>query len=371
MQVAMRGRDEPARKPMLDIRGLVIEFSGERGAQRAVDGVSVALARGETLAVLGPSAAGKSALLRAVAGLETPSAGSIALDGVPVHDAAARLDVAADKRDVALVTDHVASWPRASVAENVAQPIEGRGLTNAAVRAKVAEALARMGLGQSADVAAARLSAGQRQRVALARALVTDPKLLLLDEAMSCLDAHARAEIRADLKGLGKAVLLATHDHQGALSMAERIAVLRAGRIVECGTPMDLYLRPRHAFTARSLGDAVLIEGRRVAGIGEGVLVDTDIGSFVVGEAAHAGREGYLMIRPEFVEMAGPDESASNLVDGTVRAAVFAGKLMEYTVETGPRLIRVERPATRLYTEGEHVRLRLPAERCSFVPRDE
>ncbi len=363
MQVALRGRDEQPVAPMLDVRGLVVEFSGDRGARRAVDGVNFAVERGETFALVGPAAAGKTALLRAIAGLEVPAAGTIAIEGMPPAQARSRT--------VALVTEAPGPWPRVTVAEAVALPIEGRGLTNAAVRAKVAEALAKAGLGQSAELAVKQLSGGQQQRLALACALIEDPKLLLLDDALSRLDADAREEIRGEVKSLGKTTLFVTHDQEGALAMAGRIAVMRAGRIVECGAPLDLYLSPRHPFTAHFLGHAVLIEGRRVAGMGEGVLVETDIGSFVAAQAVHDSAAGYLMIRPEFVEMVGHDVSASNLVHGTVRGVSFTGKLMEYAVEAGPRMLRVQRPATRLYTEGEPVRLRLPAERCSFLPRDD
>ncbi|MGH7003061.1 MAG: ABC transporter ATP-binding protein [Alphaproteobacteria bacterium] len=371
LQVAARGRDEQARQPMLNVRELVIEFPGARGPRRAVDAANLLVERCETLALLGPSAAGKTVLLRAIAGLEPATSGFIALDGNAVYDSVLRHDAPAERRGLALVTDIGAPWPRTSVGENVALPIEDRGLTNPVVRARVAAALAKVGLAHCAELPVAELSAGQQQRVALARALLKNPGLLLLDEAMSCLDPRAREEIRAELNGLGKTVLYATHDQEGALAMAGRIAVMRAGRIVECGTPIDLYLRPRHPFTARFLGHALLIEGRRLAGTGEGVVIETDIGSFVAAQATHDGPNGFLMIRPEFIEMAGRDTSAANLVDGTVRAAAFGGRMIEYTVETGRRLLRVQRPVTRLYTEGESVRLRLPAERCGFLPLDD
>lgn len=365
-------RPKPAQRPMLEIHDLVMA-SPLPGAARAADGVSVSVIvePGEFFTLLGPSPSGKTALLRGIAGLDAPVSGSIALDGMQLFSAPANCNVPAEKRDVAMLMQTNGAWPRATVAENVALALEDRGFANAVVRAKVTQALARVGLGQLADRQAARLSAGEQQRVGLARAIAKEAKLLLLDEPWSNLDLRLREDIRGELRALGTTALCATHDQEAALAFSGRVAIMRAGRIVEAGRPLDLYLRPRHSFTARFLGHAVLIEGRRVAGMGEGVLVETDIGSFVAAQAAHDGPKGYLMIRPEFIEMAGREVSASNLVDGTVRAAVFGGKFVDYFVEAGQRNIRVQRPATRLYTEGEPVRLRFPAERCAFLPLDE
>ena len=360
MSVALVERFEPAHRPMLEVRDLVMDG----GDGPAVNGVSFVVGRGEVFTVLGPSAAGKTALLRGVAGRDQPRLGRVTLDGEIVR-------AAREPPEIAAVFFAEADWPRETVAATVAAPLEDRGLTNAVVRAKVTEALAKMGVGQLANRAVARLSAGEQQRVALARALVKDAKLLVLDEPFAQIDADLRAELRNDLGNLGAATLCATQDQETALALSGRIAIMRAGRIVEAGLPFDLYLRPQHPFTAHFLGHAVLIEGRRVAGTGEGVLVETDIGSFVASQAAHSGTLGYLMIRPEFIEMVGREVSAANLVSGTVRSAEFAGRFMAYTVEAGRRLLRVERPATRLYTPGEPVRLRLPAERCGFLPRED
>jgi iron(III) transport system ATP-binding protein len=356
---------------MLEVRDLVVEFREGRGVQRAGDGAGVGVERGEIVALLGPSACGKTAMLRAIAGLEAPAARTIALDGQVLWSAADRPGVPAERRDLAMVFQTDAAGPRGSVADNVAAALGGKRLGKAALRDAVMQALAKVGLGQLAERAAQRLSAGERQRVALARAIARDAKLLLLDEPLANLDAPARAELRGELRGLGKTALCATHDQEEALALSGRVALMRAGRILECGTPMDLYLRPQHAFTARFLGDAVLIEGRRVKGTGEGVLVETDIGNFVAAGGAHDGAGGYLMIRPEFVEMVGREVNAANLVDGIVRSATFAGKFVDYVVQAGRRRLRVQRPATRLYTEGEPVRLRLPAERCAFLPKDD
>ncbi|MCW5774627.1 MAG: ABC transporter ATP-binding protein [Rhodospirillaceae bacterium] len=362
MAVALRDRVEPAQRPVLEVRDLVMG-----GAEaNAVDRVSFSIGRSEIFTVLGPSPAGKSALLRGVAGHEAPRAGSVIVDGETIAN-----DRGGPAEAVASVFFVGQNWPRETVAATVAMPLEDRGLTTVQVRAKVSEAMAKMGVGQLANRAMGQLSTGEQHRVALAQALVRDAKLLVLDEPFVQLDGDLREELRADLRSLGKAALCATQDQESALALSGRIAIMRAGRIVETGAPLDLYLRPQHPFTASFLGHAVLLEGRRVSGIGEGVLVETDIGSFVAAQAAHDGERGLLMIRPEFVEMVGRDVSAANLVSGTVRGAVFCGRYVAYSVEVGRRLLRVERPATRLYTPGEPVRLRLPAERCGFLPREE
>lgn len=362
MSVASRGPGDSVLRPMLEVHDLVVDSGAGQGA----GGVRFAVGRGEVFTLLGPSAAGKTALLRAVAGCDAPRSGSVTVDGaeLPMVPGAGRPGVAA-------VFFPVQEWPRETVAETVAMPLEDSGLTSTIVRGKVAEALAKLRIGQLAGRAVVRLSTGEQHRVALAQALVKDAKLLVLDEPFAQLDPALRAELRDELHGLGKTALCATQDQETALALSGRIAVMRAGRIVEAGPPLDLYLRPQHAFTAAFLGDAVLIEGRRVAGTGEGILVETEIGSFVAAQAAHDGERGYLMIRPEFIEMVGHEVSAANLVSGTIRAAVFAGRFVAYSVEAGRRMIRVERPATRLYTPGEPVRLRLPAERCGFLPREE
>ena len=239
----------------LDITDLTVRYD----ALVAVDGVSLALPRGEVLAVLGASGCGKSTLLRAVAGLEAPTAGRISFDGkdlagTPTH-----------KRGFALMFQDGQLFNHQSVAANVGYPLRIRHRTRASIAARVEELLELVGLEGYGDRPPATLSGGERQRVALARALAVEPRLLLLDEPLSALDAALRERLATELREIltraGTTALLVTHDHEEAFAVADRMALMRGGRLVQQGTPAEVWAAPADADAAGFLGYAAVLDG--------------------------------------------------------------------------------------------------------------
>ena len=240
---------------MLTVERLTVSF----GDTTAVREVSLELPRGEVLAVLGPSGCGKSTLLRAVAGLERPAAGRVLFDdvdvtGVPTH-----------RRGFALMFQDGQLFPHLSVAANVAYPLRMRRAPKAARAPRVAELLELVGLPGHGDRSPATLSGGERQRVALARALAVRPRLLLLDEPLSALDRTLRERLATDLHDIlraeGTTALLVTHDHEEAFAVADRMGVMRSGRLVQTGTLEEVWRHPTDAETARFLGYAAVVDG--------------------------------------------------------------------------------------------------------------
>ncbi len=244
---------------MLELREVSVRF----GATVAVDRVSLQLAAGHVLAVLGPSGCGKSTLLRAVAGVEPVSAGSVVLDGVDVTR------VPVHRRGFALMFQDGQLFPHLTVAGNVGYALRLRRTPRADREARVAELLELVGLARYADRRPATLSGGERQRVALARALAVRPRLLLLDEPLSALDRGLRerlaGELRDILRAEGTTAVLVTHDHEEAFAVADRMAVMRAGRIVQSGTLEEVWRHPADDETARFLGYAAVVTGPAAA----------------------------------------------------------------------------------------------------------
>ena len=248
---------------MLTVRDLTVRF----GEHPAVDRVDLDLPTGEVLAVLGPSGCGKSTLLRTVAGLEQPSQGSVAWDG---QDLAA---VPTHRRGFALMFQDGQLFPQQSVAGNVGYPLRLRRTPRAQVTARVGELLELVGLPGAGERSTTHLSGGERQRVALARALAVSPRLLLLDEPLSALDRGLRERLARDLRTIltssGTTALLVTHDQEEAFAVADRMALMRAGRVVQSGTVDEVWRGPADAEAARFLGYATVLEpvdARRVLG---------------------------------------------------------------------------------------------------------
>ena len=244
---------------MLRIDRLTVRF----GSTTAVDDVSVELPEGSVLAVLGPSGCGKSTLLRAVAGLERPSAGTISLDGRSLAD------VPTHRRGFAMMFQDGQLFPHLDVAGNVGYPLARQGIRGAAARAEVARLLDLVGLGGYADRRTATLSGGESQRVALARALAAGPRLLLLDEPLSALDRSLRERLAADLRDVlvatGTTALLVTHDHGEAFAVADRTALMRAGRVVQQGVTADVWRHPLDEEAALFLGFETVLRGPAAA----------------------------------------------------------------------------------------------------------
>jgi ABC-type Fe3+/spermidine/putrescine transport system ATPase subunit len=348
-----------------------------------VDHASLEVRRGEVFTLLGPSGCGKTTTLRLVAGLERPDAGTITLRDRVVASPARRLFVAPNQRNLGMVFQSYAVWPHMTVFENIAYPLELRGMKRAVVRDKVARVLELVGLAGTEARPGTLLSGGQMQRLALCRALVYEPDLLLLDEPFSNLDAKLREQMRVEVKllqrRLGITVLFVTHDQVEALSLSDRIAVMHHGRVEQVGTPRSLYEEPGSAFVRDFLGQTVILSGR-VGTVNPGsVTVEMNgalTGRVLAGRAAPgiplvAGAAAQVAIRPEDIQV-GPDDPASRQphhLPATIDALGFVGDRYEAQVTIGgEHRIVLLLPRARELREGERLQLGFPPEMVSVWP---
>jgi molybdate transport system ATP-binding protein len=286
--------------------------------------VHVTAADGETVAVLGPNGAGKSTLLRAVAGLEPLAGGRIAIDGVVVDEPARDEYVVPERRSVGVVFQNYLLFPHLSVLENVAFGLRSRGVPRATARRRAQEWLERMALGEYGGAKPASLSGGQQQRVALARALVTEPRLLLLDEPLAALDVGTRTdlrrELRAELARFDGARVIVTHELLDAVALADRLVVLEHGRVAQEGTVADVVAQPRSRYVADLVGINLL------RGTGRDHEVGLDTGAAIVTADAVTG-EVYVAIHPHSItlSLASPKGSARNVWRGHVKGSDLLG----------------------------------------------
>lgn len=328
----------------LGVTDLTVRYDG----LVAVDDVSLELPRGEVLAVLGASGCGKSTLLRAIAGLERPSAGRIAFDGddlagTPTH-----------RRGFALLFQDGQLFDHQSVAANVGYPLRIRRRSRSSVAARVEELLDLVGLDGFGERPPATLSGGERQRVALARALAVEPRLLLLDEPLSALDAALRERLATDLREIltrgGTTALLVTHDHEEAFAVADRMALMRAGRLVQHGTPAEVWAAPADAEAAGFLGYATVLDGERAG---------------VVLTAAGVHGHGQVAMRRSALRVDPAGALAGRVV--SARATPEATRLVVDVVGVGEVAAVASAPAPG---PGEEVRLAVDVARLAVIPLD-
>ena len=320
------------------------------GDNAILKGVSMRLAQGEVVSLLGPSGSGKTTLLRAVAGLEVPHRGTIRIEGRPVFDAARRLELPAEKRNLGLVFQSYALWPHRTVFDNVAYGLKLRKVDSAEARQRVETALANLGLGQLGARFPHQLSGGQQQRVAIARALVYNPPVILMDEPLSNLDAKLREEARAWLRELilkmRLSALVVTHDQNEAMAMSDRILLLNNGVIEQEGTPQELYGQPRTLFVADFMGSNNRVEGKVVERRGSAALLAGD-GWRLWGEARGAGAASTDtaatgMIRLERVRLA--ERAGENVVELPLVTSMFLGDRWEHLFHRGDLRLRAYGP---------------------------
>ena len=308
----------------LAISGLTKVF----GTSTAVDGVTLRIGAGELVALLGPSGCGKTTTLRMIAGLVEPTEGDVLIGGsrvthIPVH-----------RRNIGMLFQNYALFPHLSVAENVAFGLQMRGLGRAAIRPKVEAALALVQLGDYADRLPSALSGGQQQRVALARAIVIEPTLLLLDEPLGALDRNLResmqVEIRQIQKRLGITAVLVTHDQEEALTMADRVVIMRGGRLEQVGTPEEIYSRPASRFVASFIGASNFLRGSVEGRTGDRLRVRLASGGQVLVPWSDDGRKDVLVsVRPEAVSLDALDDGTPAVDGGTtaiVQQIVYKGQ---------------------------------------------
>lgn len=337
------------------------------GAGRAVEDVSLVAEAGTITTLLAPSGCGKTTTLRCVAGLETPSSGEIRF-GDQVVFSAGRVDLPTERRGIGMIFQSYGLWPHMTVAENVSFALKLRHVSRADAERRVFRALDMVQLRHRGDAHPGQLSGGQQQRVALARALAYDPEILLLDEPLANLDARLREELRYELLDVqsrtGLTALYVTHDQAEAMTLSTKVVVMRAGRVIDQGTPQQVYERPKNRFVAAFIGASNFIEVAGIAACGTGMVGETALGRLRSGDPV-VGPVACFMIRPEDVDIL-PDqgESSFNQLPARIVSRVYQGDSVVLLAEAegGQRLrahVRRDHPAFL----GEAVSIRLPADR--------
>ncbi|HEY0419854.1 MAG TPA: ABC transporter ATP-binding protein [Acetobacteraceae bacterium] len=333
------------------------------GQAHILRGVSLTAERGRIVALLGPSGCGKTTLLRSVAGLERPERGRIEIGGAVVMDAAAGLWVPPERRGIGFVFQSYALWPHRTVFENVSFGLRLRDVSKADTERRVSDTLSRLGLGHLRDRYPDQLSGGQQQRVAICRALVYEPQVLLLDEPLSNLDAKLREEarfwIRQLILDLGICAVIVTHDQGEALSVADRVLLMRAGLVVQDGTPAQLYEEPADLWAAEFLGTNIVVQGK----LDGGELVGPDWRLPGVARGALPGPATGI-IRAERVALAegpGPDR-----LPVTVEACLYLGDHWEYRLAHASLRLRANGAAP--LTVGSQAWITLPRDAVWIFP---
>ncbi len=349
------------------------QLTKQFGTALAVNNVNLDIAQGELFSLLGSSGCGKTTTLRCVAGLELPSSGQILFGErdvaqVPPYD-----------RDCGMVFQNYALFPHMTVADNVAYGLMARRYRNAGLMGKlsnllrtvsasipaeekkqVAEALDLVEMGHLGDRRPNQLSGGQQQRVALARALVTRPQVLLFDEPLGALDAKLRVKVREEIRRIqqraGITTLYVTHDQEEALSISDRIAVMNGGKVIQMGSPEDLYLRPQSRFLADFIGLTNIFPCK--AGAGAVALEGLELKT--AGELPAGGTDLSVAVRPDALRILGEGESAPNEIEAKVTLRMFLGTVIKYEMAAGPRTWTVAAPqqaSRKEYDPGETVKL--------------
>jgi spermidine/putrescine transport system ATP-binding protein len=355
--------------PLLELENLRKSF----GATEAVAGVSESFARGEYVCVLGPSGCGKTTLLRLIAGFEEPDAGDVRLAGRSL------VGVPPDRRDVNVVFQSYALFPHLSVRDNVGFGPRMKRLPRAEIEERTTEALRLVRLEELAARLPRQLSGGQQQRVALARALVNRPQVLLLDEPLSALDRSLRLamqeELRAVQRRTGVTFVHITHDQHEALTLADRVIVMRAGRFEQVGTPSEVYDRPRTRFVADFVGSSNLLEGTLDAG--GNVATTEGIRVTVADRTVPPGRV-LVALRPEALRLVSGGEAGATpgacRIPGVLTRVAAAGPVLECRVDLGGRELAAHLPPqgdARVLEEGQRVLVEIPADAVVLLPWEE
>jgi ABC-type Fe3+/spermidine/putrescine transport system ATPase subunit len=350
----------------LKAAGLVKRF----GRIAAVNDVSFGVKKGEVLTLLGPSGCGKTTTLRLIAGFERPDRGEVHVEGKCIVSTAKRIFFPPEKRDMGMVFQSYAIWPHMNVFENVAYPLRLRRLGANAVREKVEGVLDIVGLSGLEGRSAMLLSGGQQQRVAVARALVYSPKILLLDEPLSNLDAKLREQMRVELKNLQRrlsiTVIFVTHDQVEAMTMSDHLAVMRDGKIEQMGSPQEIYEQPRTPFVQEFIGRVIWLEGKVVDTDWQRALIAlngngaTRIRCDMSEGEVKKGDPVVVAIRPEEVELSRErNGEALNQLPCEVENAVFLGDRYECHLRYGTTRFALPTARGERYARGQNISLRL------------
>ncbi|HTM09590.1 MAG TPA: ABC transporter ATP-binding protein [Verrucomicrobiae bacterium] len=356
---------------MIEIRGLGKTFTTSDGAVRAVDGVDLVVNDKEFFVLLGLSGSGKTTLLRCAAGLERPEAGEIVFGGRIMSSAARGIFVPPEDRAVGMVFQSYAVWPHMTVFDNVGFPLANgkKRMARARLRERVMNALELVQLSGYADRPVPFLSGGQQQRVALARALAVEPQVLLMDEPLSNLDARLREEVRDEIRmlatKLGITVLYVTHDQVEAMALADRIAVMSAGKILEVGAPEALYHFPHSRAVAEFLGAMNAFAGV----VADSRSVRTALGIVQCAVPEGIGKEVIVAIRPEDLVVSREVNGAVNAFAAEVESRLFLGDVTVYHLAAGGAKVRFKTTADPGFAPGGKIYLKLPPAKLRVFPK--
>lgn len=363
---------------MLEVKNLAKTFKTDEGRVGAVQGISFQVPPAKIFTLLGPSGCGKTTTLRCVAGLEVPDGGEILIEGQPVFSQEKNIFVPPHRRGIGMVFQSYAIWPHMNVFENVAFPfrVAKQKPKEAEIRERVRKALELVGLAGLERRPATKLSGGQQQRLALARALVNQPGVLLLDEPLSNLDAKLREHMRLELLRLQRAVgittLYVTHDQVEALALSDYVGVMRDGRLLQVGTPKEIYEKPNCQFVANFIGTTNFIPCEKPVPLdgSQYYQVQTALGPLRCRSSA-GGRplEGSVLvsIRPEFIELTS-QEGQTNCFPAVVVNAVFLGEFIDCQVEAKGVTLRLRLHPSQAVQAGEKVIVHLPPENSVLIP---
>ncbi|MGH6720288.1 MAG: ABC transporter ATP-binding protein [Alphaproteobacteria bacterium] len=325
-----------AKPPILELRALTKRFD----ALVAVDAIDLAIDEGEFFTIVGPSGSGKTTLLRMLAGMEQPSGGDIVLRGKRVND------VPANRRPTCLVFQSLALFPHRSVGQNIEFPLKIRGVDAPRRKARALELMAQLRLPEDFyGKSVTKCSGGERQRVAVARALAYDPDILFFDEPLSAIDYKLRKALEKELKDIhretGKTFVYITHSLEEAMVMSDRIGVMRAGALVQVGTPDEIYTAPRSRFVSEFMGDVNVIAVRPGT---DGGLDATELGVELRAPGIPPGfAQGHLVVRPEFMRFLDRPDQADNHLTGRLYNEYALGSRIQYQVRVGDHVFVVER----------------------------
>jgi iron(III) transport system ATP-binding protein len=348
----------------------VFSARGNVGEVTAVHDVNLEIQKGELVTLLGPSGCGKTTTLRMIAGFEFPTTGKIALDGLEINS------LPPHKRDMSMVFQSYAIFPHLTVFENVAYGLNVQKLNRKTISQRVGRVLELVHLEGYGDRAPGQLSGGQQQRVALARALVMEPKVLLMDEPLSNLDAKLREEMRTEIRRIQKELnitsVYVTHDQIEAMTLSDRVVVMNQGLIEQIGSPMEVYRFPNSRFVANFIGRANFIDGIVLAQNGSTLTVKALEQTITLANIKREFREGEavtLIVRPEMIQI----KKTGGLYQGVVRHAVYLGNVIEYAVEIHGQLIfgvETDPHVTELFPEGEQVTLNFAEDCVQVLPAE-
>jgi len=344
---------------------------------RAAQDVSFDVPAGKLFTLLGPSGCGKTTTLRSIAGLERPREGEITVAGEVIYSSARNIFVPPNRRGLGMVFQSYAIWPHMSVFENAAFPlrVSSKRISRQDIRDRVTRVLKTVDLGDLAEREATKLSGGQQQRLALARALVMEPRILLLDEPLSNLDAKLRERMRFELKRLqrelGITTVYVTHDQSEALALSHSIAVMNAGRIEQIGSPREIYERPHNQFVADFVGSTNFLEARVLAQDGDFYRVSSQIGGMKVRatDTLSVDEIVTISVRPEDIELSEAQKDGENAWQGTVYQKVFLGESVDFVVTVGEHRLQCKAHPSLRTRVDEPVFLKMDPEKCVALKR--